>query len=331
MFYSDGEEMRLVPPGMFYLIRYTQRADHNPAKVWGNPPRPNQPMTPKLLKAFLAVAQTGNMSQAAVQLNLAQSSVSDQIQTLENELGAMLFDRAKGGITLTAAGRTFKPYAEAILATIDEATAALQEGIEQQRTTLVIGALETIATQWLPARHAQFQKMYPAIGITLRVANTGELIRAVSDGSVDAAFCFESPDLDPALVRRAVAEVPLVMIAAPGVGAGVSAGPAPGFVTTRKGCIFRRIFDDNIAALDQHNAGIVAQVDSIGAIVNFVARGSGVALVPRMAAATALQRGEVEEVELKQPGLCAVLSLVWKRRRIQPASLRRLLDSLGSD
>jgi DNA-binding transcriptional LysR family regulator len=72
-------------------------------------------MHPRLLTTFLAVARTRSVTRAAEAVHLAQSSVSDQIQALEAELGATLFIRSKAGLELTPAGLALKPAAEASL------------------------------------------------------------------------------------------------------------------------------------------------------------------------------------------------------------------------
>ncbi|TIS20010.1 LysR family transcriptional regulator, partial [Mesorhizobium sp.] len=82
-------------------------------------------MHPRLLKTFLAVARTRKVTRAAGELNLAQSSVSDQIQALEAELGATLFIRSRQGLDLTPAGEALQPYAEELLALADDARAAI--------------------------------------------------------------------------------------------------------------------------------------------------------------------------------------------------------------
>ncbi|TIM33789.1 MAG: LysR family transcriptional regulator, partial [Mesorhizobium sp.] len=82
-------------------------------------------MHPRLLKTFLAVARCRNITRAAEEIHLAQSSVSDQIQTLETELGTVLFTRSMQGLQLTPAGDTLKPYAVDILMLIEQARAAV--------------------------------------------------------------------------------------------------------------------------------------------------------------------------------------------------------------
>ncbi|MBB4290007.1 DNA-binding transcriptional LysR family regulator [Rhizobium leguminosarum] len=65
-------------------------------------------MNPRQLQTFLAVIRHENLTRAAAEVNLAQSSLSDQIQALEEELGAELFLRSRQGVVPTAAGAVLK-------------------------------------------------------------------------------------------------------------------------------------------------------------------------------------------------------------------------------
>src|SRR5438045_1117878 len=134
-------------------------------------------MHPRLLKTFLAVARSRNVTRAAEAVHLAQSSVSDQSQSLEAELGAALFTRSKAGLELTPAGMALKPIAEELLRLDGEARAAVLLAAGQTSGTLTIGALETIASArlapWLPG----FQASHPDIAVRMKVADSGTLLR----------------------------------------------------------------------------------------------------------------------------------------------------------
>ena len=80
------------------------------------------------LKTFLGVAKALSFNKAAEHLNYAQSSVSAQIQALEEELGVQLFDRLGRRILLTEAGIRLLDYAEKILQLVDETRAELADG-----------------------------------------------------------------------------------------------------------------------------------------------------------------------------------------------------------
>ncbi|TPI33020.1 LysR family transcriptional regulator [Mesorhizobium sp. B3-2-1] len=290
-------------------------------------------MHPRLLKTFLAVARSRNITRAAETVHLAQSSVSDQIQSLEAELGAVLFARSKAGLELTPAGLALKPVAEELLRLDGEARAAVQAASGQTSGALTIGALETIASArlapWLP----EFQASHPDIAVRMKVTDSGTLLRQLEDGDIDVAFCFDRRDAskggaDQRFARHTIAAEPLVLVAAPGqnlVPCDLAALAAKRFVATEPGCIYRHMFDTAFAEAGIGASELAAEVGSIGAIARLVAAGVGLGLVPRLAVSDALERREL--IELPWPGRAqaAPLTMIWRRRRVQPPALRHLL------
>lgn len=289
-------------------------------------------MHPRLLKTFLAVARHRNITRAAREVHLAQSSVSDQIQSLESELGVTLFTRSRQGLDLTASGEALKPYAEEILQLADEARIAVEATTGATATTVTIGALETIAAVKLPQWLAAFRDDQPQIGLRLKIAGSDALLRQLEDGEIDVAFCFDKGvfnrgGLDERLARRTISAEPLVLVASAENAAAARQGglAAMRFVVTETGCVYRHLFDRAFAETGVAAPKLAAEVGSIGAIASLVAKGVGMGLVPRLAVADALDRGEV--VELPWPGSTRTASLVmiWRRRRVQPPALKLLL------
>ena len=119
------------------------------------------------LRALVAVAESGNFSEAALSLTLSQSAVSHAIATLEDELGIILFSRGRHGATLTPVGERVLSYAQEMLRLLDRlgAEANLAKGLEGGEVRL--GSFRSVATHVLPLVMAQFRQRYPAIGITL--------------------------------------------------------------------------------------------------------------------------------------------------------------------
>lgn len=290
-------------------------------------------MHPRLLKTFLAVARSRNITRAAEAVNLAQSSVSDQIQSLEAELGAALFTRSKSGLEPTAAGLALKPIAEELLRLDGEARAAVLAAVGRTSGALTIGALETIASArlapWLPG----FQAGHPDITVRMKVADSGTLRHLLEDGDIDVAFCFERQDgakgaAEELLARRTIGAEPLVLVAAPAQATAprdLADLAALRFVATEPGCVYRHMFDAAFAEVDMIPPQPAAEVGSIGAIARLVATGAGLGLIPRLAVSDALARGEL--MELPWPGRMrpAPLTMIWRRRRVQPPALRQFL------
>lgn len=294
-------------------------------------------MHPRLLKTFLAVARTCNVTRAAAEVNLAQSSVSDQIQSLEAELGASLFTRSRQGLELTPAGEALKPYAEELLSLSDEARAAVDNAAGQTAGTLSIGALESIASARLPGWLANFGAIHPGIDIRLKIAGSGELLRRLGEGEIDVAFCFDRSGIgepDERFARRTVSDEPLVLIAPPGdnrTDVDLVALAEKRFVATEAGCVYRSMIDRAFAEAGLGKPKLAAEAGSIDAIAGLVAAGAGFGLVPRLAVADALERGQVTELPWPGSVHSANLVMVWRRRRVQPPALKALLAAVGGN
>ncbi len=292
-------------------------------------------MHPRLLKTFLAVVRTRNVTRAAQEVNLAQSSVSDQIQALETELGASLFTRARRGLDLTPAGEALRPYAEDLLALADDARAAVEATRVGMAGSLSIGALETIASARLAPWLAGFRAAHAGIDIRLKVAGSGELLRRLADGEIDVAFCFSrsgADETDRRLARRVVAVEPLALIAPPGdnrADIDLAALAEKHFVATETGCVYRAMVDKAFAEAGLDKSRLAAEAGSIDAIVGLVAAGSGFGLVPRLAVAAAIERGEVAELAWPGPVRSADVVMIWRRRRVQSPALKALLTAVG--
>ena len=289
-------------------------------------------MNPRLLRTFLAVARSGNLTRAAKEVHLAQSSVSDQIQSLEIELGTSLFTRSRLGLKLTPAGETFTSFAEEILLLTGEAKLAVGATAGHAVGSVTIGALETIASAKLARWLSDFHNDYPGIALRLKIASSSELLRGLEDGDIDAVFCFDSSDPDNRFSQRTISVEPMVLIAPrewqPSVvETGLSALASTRFVTTEVGCVYRRLFNAAFADAGIGEPKLAAEVGSIRAITELVAAGMGLALVPRLAIADALDRCKIVEAPWPGPNPTVLLKLIWRRRRIQPPALKFLLAS----
>ena len=124
------------------------------------------------LRYTVAVARAGNFSRAAEQCRVAQPSLSQQIQKLEDELGERLFDRLKSGVKLTPAGEIFLPRAVRILEEAESARREMRDAHSLARGTLNIGVLPTIAPYFLPPIIARFSGEFPGIEVVVHEDTT---------------------------------------------------------------------------------------------------------------------------------------------------------------
>ncbi|GGG54763.1 LysR family transcriptional regulator [Paenibacillus radicis (ex Gao et al. 2016)] len=146
----------------------------------------------KELIAFRTIVEEGTFSKAAAKLNYAQSTITNQIQRLEKQLGFALFQRGWDA-ELTAAG---KIYAEEVQSLIRHWHYAedLAKSLEKEEIgTVSIGAVEPAAATLLPGALRRLAVSKPAISCSVTVANTDALLQGVKDGKLDFAICGDHP------------------------------------------------------------------------------------------------------------------------------------------
>jgi DNA-binding transcriptional LysR family regulator len=120
------------------------------------------------LQAFVAVAESGNFSTAALELGLSQSTVSHAIATLESALGVILLARGRHGAMLTAIGEQILPEARQILELLGSIQTKASFDQRLQSGVVRIASVRSIATHLLPSAILQFRQKFPPIHIVLR-------------------------------------------------------------------------------------------------------------------------------------------------------------------
>ncbi|HVY14781.1 MAG TPA: LysR family transcriptional regulator [Rhodopila sp.] len=162
-------------------------------------------MTLEQLRIFVAVAEREHVTQAARDLNLAQSAASHAIAALEARHDTRLFDRVGRRIELTEAGRAFLVEARTVLAQAERAEQTLVEFGRLERGTLTVQASQTIAGYWLPRHIVAFRGAWPHIELRLAIGNTAEAVAAIEAGTAELGFVegeVESDLLDTLQVAR---------------------------------------------------------------------------------------------------------------------------------
>lgn len=134
------------------------------------------------IEAFVAITRAGGFTRAALLLHLSQPAISRRIELLERELGAPLFERLPGGIRLTQAGESLLPYAQRILATIEDGKAAVHELEEEAQGTLTLALVGTLASTQLTSHLQAFHEAYPRVRLLLRTARSDEVSTQVQRG-----------------------------------------------------------------------------------------------------------------------------------------------------
>ena len=139
---------------------------------------------------FRAVAHQRSFSRAARQLALSQPSVSNQVASLEREIGAKLLERQPGGLRLTPEGQILLQHADAIAERMQLAEAQLAAAAQGHRARLRIGAFPTALAVIVPAAIASVRQQYPDTKVTAD-EGTADLPARVRSGELHLAVAFQ--------------------------------------------------------------------------------------------------------------------------------------------
>ena len=137
------------------------------------------------LKTFQLICQLKSFSRCAEKLGVTQPAISAQIRSLENEVGARLFDRDGGKVILTAAGRLFEPFAEHCLQCYSHILAGVSELYRSPRGELSVSTNEAASLYLLPGIFAQFRKQYNRVNLSIVRAERSRTIEAVISRDAD--------------------------------------------------------------------------------------------------------------------------------------------------
>lgn len=264
------------------------------------------------LQTFEAVARHGSMNKAASELNTVQSNVTTRIRALEDELGMALFQRHARGVTTTPAGQRVLPFVGKIARLMAEVkSAALDDG--RPSGSLSLGSLETTMAIRLSPLLAMFSGKYPEVQLVVTPGTTSNLVREVLESRLDGAFV-AGPVSHPDLHQEPMFTEDMVLVTSPAIGSLKALKEVAGLktITFQLGCSYRQRLESFLA-----DAGIVVarrlEFGSLDAIVNCVAAGIGVTLLPRSVVQAAAKAGRVTMLGL--PRAEAKVQTLFVRRR----------------
>lgn len=137
---------------------------------------------------FCKVMEAGGFTKAAAEIGYSQSSVSQTVRALEQELGVTLIARRRDGLALTADGRQFMPYIQAI-ASAERALEQKQREMEGlENATVSIGTFTSVSRRLLPRWMEDFKKIYPGVKFILRQGEYTSIARLIRDDKLDLGF-----------------------------------------------------------------------------------------------------------------------------------------------
>ncbi len=278
------------------------------------------------LETFRTAARTLSFTRTAEQLSYAQSSVSAQMQALEEELGVLLFDRLGRRIQLTDQGRQLLDYAERILQLTREARACLADP-QKPAGELRIGAPETLCVYRLAALLRPFHDRYPEVRVTLHPSMAYQWQEDLREGLLDAAIEFTVSEQIEGFETEPLIREEMILATYPDHPLAGAAAVEPTdlrhetLLLPEPGANYRVMFERFL-----HKHGVrpddVLDFMSIEAIKQCVVGGMGITFLPGVAVARELALGTLVALPFPRPDFEVYTQIVRHPQKwISPALL----------
>jgi DNA-binding transcriptional LysR family regulator len=239
------------------------------------------------LRSFVALAEEGKFTSAARRLNQVQSGLSVAIKEMEEELGARLVNRTTRSVALTYAGKLFLEYARSSLAALNDGIQAVRSQDGMVRGRLHLGILQSLGPYInLPAVLQIFRQKYPQVEFAVRSLDSGEIPALVRNGNVDLSFVpLVRQETWPGVTTIPFAQDPVVAICSMkhtlarqrNVTLEIISKETFVDLTAERAL---RFLVDQLFLIRSLRRNSVYQVSSVETMMEFVAGGLGVSLVP---------------------------------------------------
>jgi len=282
------------------------------------------------LKTFKTVAQLLSFNRAAEHLHYAQSSISAQIQALEEELGVKLFDRLGRGILLTEAGVSLLNYAEKMLDLADE-TRSEVAGSKELKGSLTIKVPETLGVHRLPPVIKQFRSRFPKVRLRFTTCSHEGLQKDLRKGVTDLAFLLTDSFHVADLEAQALGIENLVLVAHPGhplaKQAVVHTRDLEGktLLFSRVDCSYRKTLE---AVLNTEKIKYDASLDfnSVAAIKQCVMAGVGISLLPEITVKDDISQGRMTALSWSEGEIEVACLMIWYKDRWLSPTLSAFME-----
>lgn len=278
------------------------------------------------LRSFVTVCKTLNFTNAAKQVGVPQSTISRQINDLEDQLEAKLFYRTKRDVQLTKEGQTFLTYAQKILDTAQDGINAVKQLNTGAKGRLSIATIET--DHWVLGRYLKkFSEHYPDIAIDVTYISPSEALLEDGEGRYDFYFMYqdmipESEELETLVTH----EDPLCLVLTKGH---PLAGKEPGAEVLQNEK-FILISEDENPTLHIHVMNycrslrffpnIINRATDAKAVMLSVATGQGISVLPESFVKTFNTRDILDVIPIKDETASIICAAAWKKSLLNPAA-----------
>jgi len=285
----------------------------------------------KRYRAVMKIVETGGFTRASEELGYTQSAVSQMVQSLEEELGTVLFIRSKKGVVLTPDGAELLPYIKNIYHAYRELTEKRKEMEGIQNATIRIGTFASVSCHWLPGLIKTFKEKHPLVSFELYQGDYTAVEQLVKDGSVDFGLINPQAVGDPELKTIPLKKDPMMAVL-----------PLSHPLARHKKILLEELASEPFILLEEgslsepmesfREQGIKPNIQYIVhddyTIMAMIEKGLGVGILSELI----LSRGDYNNlVRETEPPLARTIGVVFKDKKILPVASRQFLEYLTEE
>ena len=291
------------------------------------------PFTLRQLQYVVAVADELSFHGAANRCHVSQPTLSAQIAQIEGALGVSLFERTQRKVLLTAAGRDVVERARRLIVEANEIVHATQRISDPLSGTIRVGIIPTISPYLLPSVTPALRKTMPRLRIAWVEEKTDALLRNLREGELEGAILALEADVGD-VAHHVIANDPFMVVTPPGHAlaakkTAVTQSELRGeeLLLLDEGHCFRD------QALEACGTARVREGEfratSLSTLVQMVAGGSGVTLIPALAVAAEAQRARLHVRPLGGSGAHRTIAMIWRKQSSVEPTLRAVATALA--
>jgi LysR family hydrogen peroxide-inducible transcriptional activator len=289
---------------------------------------PPLPFSLRQLQYAVAIAEELSFRRAAERCRVSQPSLSAQLAELERVLGVALFERSRRRVLVTGAGRVLVERARAALLGAEDLLAAARSEADPLSGALRIGAIPTVSPYLLPAIAPRLRARFPRLRPLWVEDKTATLLEQLATGRLDAVLLAVVPEL-AGFEHAVIAQDPFVLVARRDHPLGASSGA----VSTAELRAAEVLLLDEGHCLRQQALELCARsrarelefrATSLATLVQMVAGGAGVTLLPRLALARETRRSGLRTRPFAPPSPGREIALAWRKGSPLAPALEKL-------
>lgn len=288
------------------------------------------PFTLRQVQYVVAVAEELSFRRAAERCRVSQPSLSSQVAELEDGIGVRIFERDQRRVLVTAAGRELVERARRLLLEADDLTEAAKRAGDPLAGTLRVGVIPTISPYLLPVLAPKLRAKFPRLTLAWREDKTAVLVEALEAGELEAALVALEAEIGD-VEREILATDPFMLAAPPAHPLAKPAGPVTSAELRGAEVL---LLDDGHCFRDQALEVCTTararegefRATSLATLVQMVAGGTGVTLLPALSVPTEAKRAGLRARAISSRHAHRTIALVWRKRSPLGPALRAIAE-----